>query len=246
MLDLTKVKQKLSNITDTSGKNSTIWKPQPGSQIIRFVPYKYDLEFPFKELFFHYGIQGKTLLSLKTFGEPDPISEFAEKLKMSGNRDDFRLGKKFEPKMRTYAPMIIRGEESQGVKFWGFGKMVYQELLSIMSDEDYGDITHPMTGRDVVVDFKSAEEVGRSFPETKVRVKPNQTPLHEDNEVSKKLLDNQKEIYDIFKKEEYDTLQQHLNTYLNGDDTKVENQEEKPKVESHEKVENAFDDLFDE
>ena len=35
--------------------------------------------------------------------------------------------------------MVVRGEEKQGVKFWGFGKTVYQELLSIM-DPDYGDI----------------------------------------------------------------------------------------------------------
>jgi len=43
--------------------------------------------------------------------------------------------------MRTFAPVIVRGEESQGVKFWGFGKTVYQELLSIIADPDYGDIT---------------------------------------------------------------------------------------------------------
>ena len=64
--------------------------------------------------------------------------------------------------MRTYAPVVVRGEESQGVKFWGFGKTVYQELLSII-DPDYGDITDPISGRDVSVEFKTAEETGASF-----------------------------------------------------------------------------------
>ena len=65
--------------------------------------------------------------------------------------------------MRTFAPGVVRGEESQGVKFWGFGKTVYQELLSIIADPDYGDITDPVNGRDVVVEFITAEESGASF-----------------------------------------------------------------------------------
>ena len=244
MVDLNKVRKKLSSLQDTNGKNKGLWKPSPGSQIIRFVPNKNSPDYPFHELYFHYGIQGKSLLSLKSFNESDPISEFAEKLKLTGNRDDYQLGRKFEPKMRVYAPIVVRGEESQGVKFWGFGKMVYQELLSIMNDEDYGDITHPTSGRDVVVDFKSAEEVGRSFPETKVRVKPNQTPINEDNEISKKLVEGQKDIFDIFKKVEYNTLQQHLDDYLGNDKDEEESSEEVLEKVSTQSVEDAFDDLF--
>ena len=51
--------------------------------------------------------------------------------------------------MRTYAPVVVRGEESQGVKFWGFGKTVYQELFH-NSHPDYGDITDQVSGRDVL------------------------------------------------------------------------------------------------
>ena len=43
--------------------------------------------------------------------------------------------------MRTFAAVIVRGKESEGVKFWGFGKTVYQELLGVIYDPDYGDIT---------------------------------------------------------------------------------------------------------
>ena len=76
-------------------------------------------------------------------------------------------------------PVVVRGEEGQGVKFWGFGKTVYQELLSIISDPDYGDITDQVSGRDVIVEFKTIEETGFSFPSTSIRVKPNQTPITE-------------------------------------------------------------------
>ena len=33
--------------------------------------------------------------------------------------------------MRTYVYVLVRGEESEGIKFWGFGKTVYQELLKL-------------------------------------------------------------------------------------------------------------------
>ena len=44
---------------------------------------------------------------------PTDIKDFVS----TGSKDDYRLGKKIEAKMRTYAPVVVRGEESQGVKF---------------------------------------------------------------------------------------------------------------------------------
>ena len=65
-------------------------------------------------------------------------------------------GKKFaEPKLRTFVPVIVRGEEGEGVRFWGFGKTVYQEILGYITDPDYGDITDPTSGRDLTIEYKS-------------------------------------------------------------------------------------------
>ena len=159
-MDLEKVKRRLNQLQTSTQRTSNLWKPQPGTQQIRLVPYKFNKDNPFIELFFHYDLGGKSHLSPISFGRPDPIEEFAQKLKASGNRDDYRLGKKLEAKMRTFAPVIVRGEESQGTKFWGFGKTVYQEILSVISDPDYCDITDPVSGRDITVEFKTAEETG--------------------------------------------------------------------------------------
>ena len=120
--------------------------------------------------------------------------------------------------MRTFAPVIVRGEESQGVRFWGFGKTVYQELLSIIADPDYGDITDPVNGRDVVVEFISAEESGASFPTTKIRVKPNQTPISDDPTILEKVKSSQKDIRDIYQEQSYEDLTNVLNEWLNPSD----------------------------
>ena len=121
-LDLDAIRKRLSGLQNQTGKQNNLWKPEPGKQTIRIVPYQFNKDNPFIELFFHYGLNGKTFLSPVTHGEPDPVVEFAEKLKATGNRDDWQMSRKLEPKMRTYVPVIVRGQESEGVKFWGFGK----------------------------------------------------------------------------------------------------------------------------
>ena len=155
-MDINAVKKRLAQLEATNTRTTNLWKPQPGKSQIRIVPYKLNPDTPFIELFFHYDLGGKSYLSPVSFGRPDPIEEFADKLKSSGNREDWRLGKKLEAKLRTFAPVVVRSEEQEGVKFWGFGKTVYQELLSVIADPDYGDIADPINGRDVVVEFKTA------------------------------------------------------------------------------------------
>jgi hypothetical protein len=250
-MDLNAIKNRLNQLQTSNNRTSNLWKPSPGTQVLRIVPYKFNKDNPFIELYFHYDLGGKNFLSPISFGRPDPIEEFAQKLKSTGSKDDYRLGRKIEAKMRTYAPVVIRGEETQGVKFWGFGKTVYQELLSIIADPDYGDITDSVSGRDVAVEFKTAEETGKSFPSTSIRVKPNQTPITEDASALETITESQKNITDIYQERSYDELTQALNDYLNGDssgeeETKKEEVKETASVSSYDKKEtsDAFDDLF--
>ena len=248
-MDLNAIKNRLNQLQTTNNRTSNLWKPQPGNQIVRIVPYKFNKDNPFIELYFHYDLGGKNYLSPMSFGRPDPIEEFAQKLKGTGSKDDYRLGRKVEAKMRTYAPVIVRGEENQGGKFWGFGKTVYQELLSIIADPDYGDITDAVNGRDIAVQFKTAEETGKSFPSTSIRVKPNQTPITEDASLLESLTENQKNITEIYQEQSYEDLTQALNDYLNGSSTEEEEKQEETTpannvVYDSKKTSDAFDDLF--
>ena len=249
-MDLNAIKNRLNQLQTTNNRTSNLWKPSPGNQVVRIVPYKFNKDNPFIELYFHYDLGGKNYLSPTSFGRPDPIEEFAQKLKGSGSKEDYQLARKLEAKMRTFAPVIVRGEEKQGVKFWGFGKTVYQELLSIIADPDYGDITDPVNGRDVVVEFLSAEETGASFPTTKIRVKPNQTPISDEPEVLE-VVKSQQDIKEIYQELSYDDLTEILNEWLNPNDDSTEEETQETtsssEISSAKKVSNtgdAFDELF--
>ena len=220
-INLDAIKQKLNSLQNVTQKQNNLWKPEPGAQVVRIVPYQHNRENPFIELYFHYNFGGKSILSPMSFGRPDPIMEFGDKLKSTGNSDDWKAGKKLEPTMRCYVPIIVRGKESEGVKFWGFGKSVYQELLGFISDPDYGDITDPVAGRDVSVEFKAADQTGKSYPETSIRVKPNQTPVTSDKGVLEKL-GNQPKATDIFKEYTYDEMTKLLHNWLDPENAAEE------------------------
>ncbi len=167
------------------------------------------------------------------------------------------MGRKIEPKMRTYVPVIVRGKEAEGVKFWGFGKTIYTELLSIVSDPDYGDITDLMNGRDIDVEFIPAE--GGGYPKTTIRVKPNTTPATEDKGIAEKIM-NQPVITDIFPEPTYEELETALKEWMNPEDdsadvdtssnttadtsAKTEGKAEAKTEEKQTDVASAFNDLF--
>jgi hypothetical protein len=246
-IDLDAIRRKLNNLQSQTGRQDNLWKPEPGKQIIRIVPYQHNKENPFNEMYFHYDLGKRNYLSPVTYGEADPVEEFAQKLRATGKSDDFKLAKKLTPKMRVYVPVLVRGKESEGVKLWGFGKQVYTELLGFIADPDYGDITDVKAGRDVLVEFTPAEGVGQ-FPKTTIRVKPNQTAATEDSNVAEKIVNGQKDIYDIFKKQSYDDLKAVLEEWLNpdGEEEKEVATSTSTGTQQTENIESAFDELFNE
>ena len=214
-IDFAALKNKLNKLENVG--NNSVWKPDAGENIIRIVPSAHNEDgSPFSEVFFNYEVTKKSLISPKTFGEADPIVEFAEKLKSTGQKSDWLSARKMEPKMRTFVPIVVRGKENEGVKLWGFGKTVYQELIKIFVDEDYGDISDPTKGRDIVVDYKPAADP-QSFPTTSIRCKPNVTTVSTDKAIVKKIVENQPDLLkEVFTTSTYDELMTYLQNYLDG------------------------------
>lgn len=215
-LNINALKAKLNQFTRQSDRSDSLWKPTEGKTVVRIVPWKDNPENPFIELYFHY-LGNKTYLSPTTHGNRDPIAEFADQLAAGGTKDDYAQARPFRPKLRTFVPVIVRGEEEKGVRFMSFGKTVYTELLSIISDVDYGDITDIKTGRDIVVEYIPQEKSDTNFAKTMVRPKPNPTPLADSPEKIKKFLSEQPDLFAIFKEPSYDELKLGLQRYLDPD-----------------------------
>lgn len=223
-MDFSKVSAKLESLAQKSQQfenksKEYIWKITPGSHTLRVLPYIHNREFPFLELYFHYELTGYTLLSPISNNNPDPVAEFAEKLKKMGGDLNYELGKKLAPKARVFAPILVRGKENEGIKFWGFSNTVYQTILSYIADPDYGDITDLQNGRDIVVDYTP---VPGSFARTTVRVKPNVSPATTDASVVESIKKMPK-IFEIYPEPSYEEMEGYLKAYMkSADDTEDE------------------------
>jgi hypothetical protein len=223
MIDVQKLADRLKkfeNEEKQSEASKHLWKPKEGLQTVRIVPYKFNLDSPFIELKFYYKLAGNNYLAPCTFGKPDPILEFVETLRSSGVQAQRELAKKLEPKSRTYAPVIVRGEEEQGVRYWGFGVTVYKQLLKLITNPKWGDITSLTEGNDLEIEFhkesKKKGKDGKSFPETNITPDPRKTPVV--NPTRGDLVQKIKEQVDIltcWNLPEYADLKAAMDKFLN-------------------------------
>jgi len=217
-IDLAAIRKKLGQLSGQNSKKNVMWRPEEGAETtVRLMAYPDNDGQPFKELMFYYNIgTNRGLLSPYQFGKPDPIQELITKLRDEGSKESYELAKKLYPKMRCYAPVVVRGEEEKGVRLWAFGKTVYQSLLNYMLDEDYGDITDPLEGRDVRVSCQ--KNPGQQWATTDVRPRGKDTALSGDSAKSKQWLDSIPDVNDLFELKSYEELEGIINEWLNGDD----------------------------
>lgn len=230
-MDISAIKQRLNALqsTNNTGKKEKIdyskvyWKPkEEGKYQIRIVPSKLDPKNPFQEVFVHYGFSKFPIYALTNWGEKDPIVEFAAQLRKTNDKENWSLAKKLDPKMRVFAPVIVRGEEEKGVRLWEFGKEIYMQLLGIAEDEDYGDYTDISEGRDLTVDVVKGDIGGRQGLKSSIRVKPKTSALSSDASLIQKFLKEQPSLLEIQRKMEFDALKEVLQTWLSPEDTSDE------------------------
>ena len=219
-MDINSIRAKLNSLQTQNSRPSgearknVFWKPAVGKQTIRIVPSAYNKSNPFSELYFHYGIDKNPIISPTNWGEKDPIVEFAKQLRQSKDKESWRLARKLDPKMRVFVPIIVRGEESEGVKLWGFGKEIYMELLSMVEDEDIGDYTDIISGRDLNLTTVGADTTGTGFNKTTVRARTKESVLTEDQALLQIILNDQPDPLKVFSRMSFDDMKSVLQKWL--------------------------------
>ena len=218
-IDLKKMRAKMDALENKGGKN-IFWRPEDGETTIRLVPTA-DGD-PFKEYWFHYNL-GKNpgfLSPKRNFGIDDPLNDFVRQLFNEGTDDSIKQAKELMARQRFFAPVLVRGEEEKGVRIWGFGKMAYQELLNLVLNPEYGDITDVETGTDLVL--KYGKPAGAQFPQTSLTPRRRTSPLCDDAvggpDRCAELLDSIPEFDDLFPRKTPEEIQVMLDEGLAGEE----------------------------
>jgi len=231
-MNLDAIKKKLDTLQKSSNNNGgnksdyiplKKFKPSVGKQTVRVVPFKYNKDYPFTEMQFYYNIgKFRTLASPLNWDEKDPIAEFAKQLRGTNDKENWRLAKKLDPKTRIFVPVVVRGQESEGVQMWEFGKLVYTEFLNLAADEEVGDFTDIVNGRDIKLVTTSPDQNGTKYNSTSISPSMKQTPLSTDKAQVEAWLNDQQNPKETFKPLPFDTLKGALQEWLSPEEEEGE------------------------
>jgi hypothetical protein len=211
-LDLEKIRSRLNSLQGKNKRSTQQWKPEAGNEyVVRLLPFPDNEGQPFKERYFYYNIKKYGLLAPHQFGLRDPIQEVINELRDTDTPESYELAKKLYPKMRAYAAVLVRGEEDEGPKVWGFGKQIYEELLGFILNEDYGDITDLAEGNDLKI--KIERRPNTQWNDITITPRPKKTPAGSGAEV-KSWLSQIPDLDQMYECQSYDELEKIIQDWL--------------------------------
>jgi len=201
-----------------------------GKNVVRILPWK--KVFFFKAIL-HYGLRrltgsGETAFPcLKMFGEEKcPICKFHEELSESKSLKKSRVGARIRPVTKFYVNVIGRDRSSAGILMLGLTLKMMKTLRGFLEDEDYGDITDPEDGKDVII---TREGTGFTSTSYELRVRAKSTPVdYEDWE--HELHDLEKEVV---KEVDYDFLKKRVTALKNFMEGGEEEEEDEGREKKH-------------
>ena len=246
------MRKKLASLRGEGGGNeNSVWfKPQEGEQVIRIVPTT-DGD-PLKEMYFHYNVgdhKGGIVCPKRNFGERCPVCDFASAVWKDGteNNDEEakKLAKSLFVRARYFSPVIVRGAEEEGIKFYGYGKRAYELLLGYILDPEYGDITDTLEGTDITLVYTKPTTPG-AYPQTSLKMRRNTSTLLEDTEAISALLDRMPDFDSLFERLSPEEIDAILDEQLSGDLSAEQRSSETGRynVEAKNPVDKAFDELM--
>lgn len=221
-VDLAAIREKIAQLNGQRNQsNIQMWKPGIGEYKIRILPWKDVKEGEiFKELWFYYLGEERGLLAPNQFNKPDPIHEMMRRLYSSGKPEEKNMANKLRPKMRSYAAVIVRGdEESKGVQVWAFGKPVHARLLSFWVDPEIGDVTDPVTGYDLKVTISHiAGKMFNGKPSLNTNIDPTRrsSKLSDDPEQAKQWLESLPDLNNLWQQKSSQEIETALNNWMSA------------------------------
>jgi hypothetical protein len=224
-IDMSKMKEKLASLNNRGGDNkNNFWRPQDGDTTIRIVPT--DDGDPFKEYWFHYNVgnHGGFLCNKKNFGEECPVCNFVKSLYNEGDAESIKMAKSLNARQRFFSPVLVRGQEDEGVKVWGFGRNAYSELLGLVLNPDYGDITDAEDGTDLVITY--GKTPGATFPQTSITPRRRSSAMADTKKATKEYLSAIPDFDSLFEKKSTQDVQGMLDSFLLGEEDAEETSKE--------------------
>jgi len=177
-VDIAKARKKFEEVKKRTTANENFMNLEDGQNVVRLLSFK-DFRDWFIEVGYHYitiGKERKAVVCLQlTDGESCYFCDLRSELSKSKDTGDKALGKKLKPNMRIFCNVLNR-LDGNALKILPTGNMVFKQILSYLGDTEWGDLTDPEKGRDIVIE-KTRTGSDVMDIEYSVRPKPNSSPV---------------------------------------------------------------------
>jgi len=180
---------------------------------IRILPTK-DGSSPFVEVKFHEVFvdgQWVKLYDPSQEGKRSPLNEVRDSLLKTGVDSDRELAKDYRAKTFYIIKVIDRDHEDEGPKFWRFkysvkGDGIFDKIFPIYRNK--GDITDPVTGRDLILSLVLAKaNNGKDYTTINSIIPEDAGPLSTNPEQLKEWLEHELTWSDVYTKRPEDYLE---------------------------------------
>jgi hypothetical protein len=177
---LASLRDKLKKV-DTGGGRGGFWSPKAGKNTIRILPEVHDMQYFFQTVGKHeFPPDRKRYVYCPSFtseGELDcPVCELVGDLYKAGDKASKTLASTLYTRRSYWMNIIDRADEDKGPLIFTPGVTIFNALVSIINDPDYGDITDIEEGFDVTIE-RSGTGIDTEY---QVRCRPRSSPLSTD------------------------------------------------------------------
>lgn len=181
-VDVSKIKERLDRQTkkaDWQQKDTEIFRvSEPGKYNLRAVIYPHSKDpsaEPFLERHYHYGVPGGGTFYCpsKNDNQKCHVCDFIwSKMKENkGNKEAIKKWSGFLPKLSILLPVLMRGKESEGVKFFRINSSDkadrrsknHEKLYQWIIEEDTSSWLDPNSGFDLIVTYGAPEPGKATF-----------------------------------------------------------------------------------
>lgn len=189
-------------------------KETQGQRRLRILPTK-DGSSPFKEVWYHeIQVDGKFQKFYdpgKNDNERSPLNEVYEELRSTGKESDKELAKQYLSRKFYIVKVIDRDNEADGVKFWRFkhnykNEGILDKIIPIWRNK--GDITDPLTGRDIILELTKAKTPkGAQYTVIQTVMYDDAAPVHEDKAIAEEWVNDELTWEDVYSKKPVEYLE---------------------------------------
>jgi hypothetical protein len=151
---LAALQEKMSK-QDLGGGGAGYFSPKVGRNVIRVMPEVGDMDFFFQPVGRHYFPDGQNVYcpSFTTEKERDcPVCEIVKELNSAGDKASKKLASTLGVRRSWWMNVIDRSNPGVGPLIFTPGVTVFNSIISLINDPDYGDITDLEEGTDITIE----------------------------------------------------------------------------------------------